>query len=416
MNADALIAQQNSAPARRGSLLALVPLLVTMPLIYWPKVVANDTQPWVVIAIAIAFLFYRPPPRIDMRRHLRIMTALVPAAFVAYWMRGPETQYAFRYGAILSAFLMLWHVSSRDPSRVIGMAVKVTVVIWFIVGLSQALGIFFGLPVEVFGRYVPGRSGVSSLTPEPSYYGSLSVLHLMYLLSDRDHKSGPYMVLAVCNVLLSGSLLAFVLLAVPILRLPARYKIVGGSVAGALLLIFMVVGVQVSEFFNFERLRVLDQSRAEGELLLSDESTNLRFGHARYTLVDNLLPELAFLNSVDFEDEYNSWSSSSTPFIRNTTDFILPSAGELLFRSGVFGLLVVWFVMRTAYLTGGTSYGKLEKVAFTALCLLNPVSLANPFFIFYVHKRSMRAPKRHFRPTQSPAIQRAALPSAYGLS
>lgn len=366
-----------------GQFLAILPLLIAMPLLYWPRVLENDTQPWVVVGATIAALLFFKPRRDRSSDALAAVSLLALGAIVAYALRDPQFAFLLRYAGILLTFILLWHLASRDPGPIIGKVVRLTIGIWFVIGVYQVLAVRTGLPVEFFGRYQPGRSGVPSLTAEPSFYGSISVLLLMYLLTEKSPRNRPYIVIAVLNVLLSGSLLSFLLLGIPLFRMPLGYKIAGGILGVAALF----TGINVLQSGFFERVATLQLSGLGLDLLTRDASINLRFGHILFTMIENLPRELLFLNDIDFFLEYNSWAMFTGVYIASNSDFILPTGGELLFRSGAMGLFLIAFVLWTSWRNSGTHYERWEKTLFVAVCFLNPISLMNPFFVFYIHKR-----------------------------
>lgn len=369
--------------------LGLLALIIAMPCLYWPKLFDSDTQPWVIIGAAFAFLFYWPGRPGSAAAPLNLSVTFVAVATLGvYYLRAPELDFFLRFAAITGTFVMLWHVASRQPSASIGIAVRATILIWFAVGVAQVAIVRLGLPIEIFGRFTPGRSGVPSLTAEPSFYGSLSVLQLMYVLSDKQwRRDGIFIAMAIGSVVLSGSLLSFVLLLVPAARLPTPLKILGGLLA----ILMLLVGVDVMSSDFFARLRDIDAGALGFEYLLQDASTNYRLGHAWFTWVAHLPSELFFLSSADFELEYNSWVSETPLFLMHDSDFILPSGGELLFRGGLVGAVLVWFILRKAWKMEGSLYDRLEKTTFVFLCLINPISLANPFFVFFIHKQYRQA-------------------------
>lgn len=375
------------AAEKRASALAtfcLLPLLIAMPLMYWPRIVEGDTQPWTIIGAAIAFLGYWPYRRQENWTGTILVGALSAAAVAAYWVRGPDPDYFLRYAAIMIALVLLWDLAARGPGEVITRVVRITIVLWFAIGVYQFVAIRLGLPIEIFGRYVAGRSGVPSLTPEPSYYGSISVLLLMYLIAEGKRSDVPYMVIAVMNVLLSGSLLSYLLLLVPLFRLPLGYKIAGSL----LVFIALIGGLDFTESGFFNRIAALNFSSLGTDILTQDGSINLRAGHIWFTVVENLPRELTFSSLASFYLEYNHWALSSGLFIVNGSDSILPIGGELLFRSGPFGLLIILVILRKAWITAGSRrYDRWEKTVFVVACFLNPISFANPFLLFYIHKR-----------------------------
>lgn len=369
----------------RPAWLALLPLLISIPCMYWPKLIDADTQPWVVIGAATGALFYWPLGAHFSKAFPVIPTILGVLAVGAYWMRSPDSDLLLRYGVIIFTFVMLWQIGNRGVDRTVGTIVRFTVVLWFLVGLYQSLAVRLGLPIDFFGRYVAGRGGVPSLTAEASYYGSISTLHLMYIIADRRRYDWIFYPLAVGSVLLSGSILSFVLLIIPFFRLPTQLKVAVGLAGLAALLL----GVDLMSSGFFARLASLEPS-AITDSLLSDYSTNLRAGHIVFTYWDALGRELLFRNGVDFFYEYNQWAFTSNTFVFNDSGFILPAGGELLFRSGSVGLLILMLMARTAFQTAETTKDRIEKVAFVLACMLNPISLTNPVFVLYIHQRQNR--------------------------
>lgn len=365
----------------------LLPLLLSMPLLYWPRIIDGDTQPWSIIGAAIAFGLYWPYRRRENWQGTLVLGLLAGAAMFVYMLRGPDQDYLLRYAAIMAALVMLWDIAARDPGPVIARMVRITIVLWFIVGLYQVVAIRLGLPLEMFGRYTAGRGGVPSLTPEPSYYGSISVLLLMYLIAEGKRSDVRYMVIAVLNVLLCGSLLSYLLLLIPLFRLPLGYKIAGSLLA----VIAIIGGVDFTDSGFFNRIASFNFSSLGTDILMRDGSTNLRAGHIWFTMVENLPRELSFSSLASFYLEYNHWALSTGIFIVNGSDSILPLGGELLFRSGLFGLLILLMILHKSWTTAGSRYDRWEKTIFVAACFLNPVSLTNPFFIFYIHKRYARS-------------------------
>jgi hypothetical protein len=363
--------------------LGLLPLMAAMSLIYWPKIIESDTQPWVSGAVVLAFLAYWPGRRKYPAAEGVIVLGLALAAIAAFGLRGAETAPLLRYSVILGTFALLWLVGLRDRGELLVRAVRWCIIVWFAVGLYQVIAVRAGLPVTFVGRYVVGRSGVPSLTAEASFYGSISVVQIMYLITNRDRRDLPYICMAALSVLFSGSALALLMLAFPLARLPNRLKLLGG---GAMLIV-LLSGYHISDSSFFQRLKAFDFQNAGALFVLQDPSTNLRVGHTVFTLWDNLWRELTFQNSVGFQLEYLKFSERSGLFIPNGSDAILPSGGELLFRSGFVGLLLIAALMRHAWFTADLRFDRFEKLVFVAVCLVSPIALINPFFVFYIQKR-----------------------------
>ncbi len=363
--------------------LALLPLMLLLPFIYWPKITDFDTQPTIVAGIALAFVFFWPSHERRISYGMVRLIVLVVAAIAIYVGRGPETEFAIRYGLILLTFLALWNLGERGAADYLAPFVRATIVIWFAFGLYQTIGIRLGWDMDFTGRFVASYSGVPSITAEPSFYGSLSVLQIMILASNHVRRNIPFYVLAAMSVLMSGSLLAFLFFLFPVWLLPARWKLAGAIAV----LILLLLGVQVMESGFFARVQKFQLSGLGSDIMGIDISLNLRFGHIWYIFYENILRELSLVNSVDFFFEYNHWASRNPLIYPTSTDFILPSGGELIFRSGPVGLLIMIYIILFASRTAEGRNMRLLKVGFVTACLLNPMSLANPFFILYIHQR-----------------------------
>jgi len=391
MAAPALAAPYTPVQGSIGNVIAVVPLLLSVPLMYWPKLLDGDTQPWVVVGAAIAFMFYWPRRQGAMpKNRLLWMSALAAVSVGAYAIRGPEIENLVRYGAVVATFIMLWHVGSRGVPSAFTTAVRIAILVWFVVGLFQTVAIRLGIPIEFIGRYTPGRSGVPSLTAEASFYGSISVLHLMYLLGDNNRWNRPFCVLAVANVLMSGSTLSFLLLLIPAARLKREYMIL--AILGVA--VIFVLGLDFSQSGFFNRLQSFDPGSIGTRILETDPSTNYRFGNILFAFGSNLWHEVTFQSSVDFYLDYNTWAAGSRLFLFVDSDFIVTSGGELAYRSGLFGIAIIVLALKTAYERASTFTDKVEKVAFVVACMLNPVSFANPVFAFFIMKQYQRFDKR----------------------
>jgi hypothetical protein len=385
----AIRSDRQEATVSSGSPLGLVPLMLAMPLMYWPRILEGDTQPWVTIGGAFAVLFFWPQQRSS--NTLRVFVPLATAAVcgLVYALRETNAQSILRYVGIMATFSALWIVACRGGADLVTKSVRFTIVLWFIVGLGQMVFVRLGISFEFVGRFVLMRSGVPSLTAEPSFYGSLSVLQLMYLSAQRKRENIPYLAMATVSVLLSGSILSYLLLIVPVMRLPTRYKVLG------VLAVFVVFlqGLNVADSALFARISNLQSVTALSDfenLLERDASTNLRVGHVIFTLNDNLERSLFLNNGVSFRDDYNDWAFSGGRFLYNESDFILTSAGEMVFRSGPFGFILVIMMIIYGVSSTATWQSKIEKGIILILCFLSPIALSNPFFIFYIAQRGSR--------------------------
>lgn len=378
---------------RKGFRLAdigVLPLMLSLPLLYFPKILDGDTQPWVLGASVIALLTFRTD-RFILKSEFWI--ALLCVACIAVYAIRVDLHTSvtnltgatdfLRAGYTQVAFITLWIICRREGGELFGWAVRYTIVVWLLVALYQYVAIRMNLPVEFIGRYVPGRSGVPSLTSEPAAYGSLSVLHMMYLLTERNRRNVPYIAAAALSVVLSGSLLALLMLPFPLMKMPQRLRV------------FAAVAIPLAVFMDYSlsmsgvaaRLDVFSNG-LNAYNLLRDASLNLRVGHIVFTLYHNFWESVLLLSPVGFMQDYNEFAMQSGLFIRTGSNFIVTSLGAMIYDYGIFGIFLLVAVLRGAAKQTSTPKGRLEKLAFIIACLLNPIALSNPFLIMYAQKKN----------------------------
>jgi hypothetical protein len=358
--------------------IGLLPFLLVLPFLYVPKVLEGDTQPWVLIAALIALFSYRPRQFIQRKDLPAILLGVL--ALAAYVARAGLGLEAVRAAYIFLTFAVFWILANRGGHDWFRIAVRYVLLVWFLVGLYQFLALRLGLPVSFAGRFIEGRNALPSLTAEPSYFGSLSVLMAMYLLHDRKPGDGWFVALATLNVLMSGSLLSVLLLGFPLLYL--RF---GLKVAAAIALFgLLVLDATFNEAGIVARLAGF-QSAGEGLVgVILDPSLNLRIGHVWFALWSNLPASLVFAHPIDFQNQYNAFAAGTGVLIPTESNFILPIAGELVYNGGLFGAAIVAMLVYRGASAGPTFGQRLIRGGFIIACLLNPISIANPFLIFYV--------------------------------
>lgn len=359
--------------------MAILPLLVAMPFMYFPKILEGDSQPWILAGAILAFLLFR---RDRFLAHQDI--GLVGLSFfcvMAFGVRGSFNTDFVRVLYLHMSFIMLWFVLRRCDNDFLPTAVRATIVIWFAVGLYQTIAIAYGLPVAFSGRFVEGRSGIPSLASEPSSYGSLSVIQIMYLLGMRRPKDLKYIAMATASVIMSGSLLALLLLVFPLMRV--RRSVIPWIIVVISLFIFIDLSLGITGFSS----RLAGFSIKSGLIdILLDKSLNLRFGHIYYTLVVNFFDSVFFLSPVNFQYDYNSFARSTLVFAETGSNFVLPAAGDLIYGSGLFGLGLLAVLLKRTWDGGSTRALRLQRVIFVFACLLNPISIANIFLLIYIQK------------------------------
>jgi hypothetical protein len=323
------------------------------------------------------------------RRRQFVLREDIPLVIVAvvyiiiYAIRCVSDLDLLRAGYMQAAFIALWLVCRREHGDLFPAAVRMTVIVWFAVGLYQYVCVALGIPIEMTGRFVEGRSGVPSLASEASTYGSLSMVQLMYLLSENNAKNRPYIICAAASVLLSGSLLALGLFVFPLMKLKPRYRIM------------VIIAVPVLALADYSltaagltsRLSNVGSGDSLVDLIL-DPSLNLRLGQIYFTLYENLRASLLFASPVDFMAQYNDFANK-TPFLLETgVNYILTSAGDLIYGGGPVGALLIFMFIRKAQAQAATRAKKFEKVAFIAACMLNPIPLSNVFLVIYAQRKT----------------------------
>lgn len=362
--------------------LGVLPLVATLPFMYYPKLLDGDTQPWVLLAGLLALFTFRTARFATPRDLSPILLAIACAG--VYALRSDGGLDVVRAVYTQAAFIVFWLVCRRENNEFFPSAVRLTIIVWLAVGLYQYFALALGWPVEIAGRYVEGRSGVPSLTSEPSTYGSLSMLQMMYLLTRDERRNVPYIAAAAVSVVLSGSVLALILLIFPLLKFKARLRLAALVALPVLALadfLFTSAGLT-------SRLQTIGADGAGIAALLLDPSLNLRVGHLVFTLGANFFDSVLLLSPLGFMDQYNAFAQDSGVFIETGSDFILPALGELIYGSGVFGLLLLVRVLYLAQTRSTGAAARFEKIFFTLMCMMNPISLSNFFLILYLNRRN----------------------------
>jgi|GEM_PF-4006625 len=362
--------------------ISIILFLMALPFMYYPRVLSGDTQPWILLALLVAFITYRIDLFIRHRDFLIIFLAL--CCVLIYALRNESTFAVLRNTYTYVTFILAWMVVQRGDERLFMMAIKFTVLLWFVVGFVQFASDKLGYHIEVSGRwYKVVKQGPPSLTAEASFYGSISVICIMYLLTDKSASRYFYIVLAFFSILISGSFLAVLLLVFPLMRLPVSYQLAGLF----LLPVFIFLDYYSGGAGVSSRIEQIFSSGQGLSGMLLDPSLNLRAGHIFYTLFFNFPDSLFFLNEVDFYNQYNAFAKQSGVFIETGSPFILPALGEMIYGGGLFALLLFLMVLKRASESCGKTRYKIQKVGFVAACMINPVSLSNPFLILYILKK-----------------------------
>ncbi len=360
--------------------LGALPLIFLLPFMHSPKLLEGDTQPWVFLAGLFALMTFKQQRFLNYRDIPLLVLSVL--CVLSYAFRTSVDGELLRTVYMHIAFVVFWMVVRRESTDLFPIAVRFTVVVWLAVGLYQYVAVIQGLPVEFTGRFLEGRGGIPSLTAEPSFYGSMSMLHLMYLLNDQSGRHKLFFCLAAgASVVLSGSLLALLLFVFPLLKLRLYWRVL--ALAAGILVLFFDSSVNPAGLTM--RMAAVLQSGLGVSAILSDPSLNLRFGHMYFTLVHNLFPSLLLTSPVNFMADYNQFAAASGIYIDTGSNFILPALGELVYSGGPFGLALAIGIILFAVNASPKRW--VEKTAFMLACLVNPLQISNPFLLIYALQR-----------------------------
>jgi hypothetical protein len=358
--------------------LGIVPLVLCCPVMFYPRVFEGDTQPWVLLMALVALFTFRTEQFANRRD---VPLALLSVLCIAVYAVRAHVGFGLaRTAYTYLTFLVLWTVCQRDRGGYLSAGVKLTVIVWFIAGAWEYLLVKAGYDLTI-GRYVAGRSGVPSLTPEASYYGSLSMLQLMYLLSQKGSKNGIYITCAATSVVLSGSVLAMLLLVFPLWKLRPLIRFSAVALLGLLVLADFYAG-SAGLVGRVASIASLGTGTGIASIIF-DASLNLRVGHIYFTMFLNLIPELELRSPVGFMAQYNAFAAQSGIFMDTGSDYILPAIGEMIYGAGVVALALLFVFVRRALARCSTRRAKFQRFVFIMACMINPISLSNIFLVLY---------------------------------
>jgi len=197
-----------------------------------------------------------------------------------------------------------------------------------------------------------------------------------------DRKNTIYIICAASSVILSGSLLAMVLLIFPLMRLPIKLRF---SLA-AILPILIIGDYYFTSSGVASRLVSIFSEGFNISGLFGDASLNLRVGHIYFTMFENLIPSMLLISPIDFKSQYNAFANETGLLIETGTNYILPALGEMIYGSGFLAIILMLYILNRAKNTCMTNIEKLEKIIFIIACMLNPITISNIFLIMYILK------------------------------
>lgn len=382
------MAETTHISRRRGILATPAAVLFTasLPFTFYPRVLDGDTQPWALLATLLIFTLNHTAQR--FRNRDLIITVAVIGGVLMFFSRAGIDEETLRFTYKMLAFLFLWFVVPTLPSSLVSQGLKTVIVIWFFVGLLQILIVELGITSELSGRFVYGRSGVPSLTPEPSLFGMLSLLAYFILLSGRQETSWIYGMLVIGNVIMSGSILAIVLTTLIFFMINWRLRIL----AIILVIPIAIYILYTSEFSALNRFQTFLESELSWRLLLLDHSFNLRAGHYIYTMWVSLPDALLMKTSPDFMTSYNIWATQTQYFNITESNFILTGLGRVIYRGGPFGIFILFMLLLRAWQS--TNDRRLTKLTVLIFLLTAQLDISNAFIVLYAlqkkHEKNLK--------------------------
>ena len=349
------------------------------PFIFYPKVVIGDSQPWLLIAAIISFLILRFQ-RVHSICKIKALHIL-PVAFILISIVREQNEmllYRAIYAQVI--FIVLWSVIDKTNTKYFYTGFVATSFIWLAAAIYQCIIIYFQLSLEITGRYVIDRGGVPSLTPEPSLYGIISVIQIMYFLETKNRWSIYLIILNLISVLLSGSVIAQILLVFPFAR---SYYTKYWKFA------IPIIAIYATYIWMYSQRSLLTIYNAA----MNDESLNLRIGHLYFTLFWNSINSIFMLDNLKFEENYNHFVKSSDIFTKTGSDYILTSAGNLIYNYGAFGIMFLIILLREAWMSMRTKFLSLIKILFIIACFLTQLNIFDLFIIVYINCRELNLVK-----------------------
>jgi hypothetical protein len=361
-------------------------LTLSLPLAYAPKIFTGDTQPWILIASLISLFFVKNTYHLD--KVFVTLLLLSFASVISFFYRSESDFLIQRNIYIYFSFLVFW-IATKKYEHIFSDAIKFVVLVWFVIGLSQyVFSVLLGVDINPIGRYIPGRGGMPSLTAEPSFYGSLSVIQAMYLSFENPKKNIFFIFLALLSVVISGSILAIILL-IPVLCffiIKSHFSFskifCGVIVLLCLFLLFLPDGLESRLIKIINSHSFLD--------FFNDQSVNLRLGHIWFTLFHNLQNSFLLRGDLNFWGEYNSFAEQTSFLLKTKSEYILTGLGDLIYSGGIFSFLIVFILFREALNSCSGWFDKTFKVIFIFMLMLNPISISNFFLILFINQKTLK--------------------------
>ncbi|MGL6091541.1 MAG: hypothetical protein ACRC07_15985 [Pseudomonas paracarnis] len=352
-----------------------------------------DSQPWPALA-SVVFISLNVVKSFD--RKVLLIFFIVPAFLVAslYTMSGVDF-YFIRAGAAYIGFALIYFSFYLYLKRY-GFPMSVFVAINAIYILAGLLQYIFG--VEVLSVIINVRSsadrGVTSLTPEPTYFGIfLFFLSWIYLVQCNYHPKKWLIWLIFINLLAivflakSSMVFVFILGFIAFYCLKffrARHILYVVVILSSLILpvIMLMEGTRIYSLF------MLFYEQGVSGVVYADASVNSR-------LADVILPLHGFIKNWFMPGGFSSYAEASLSLRDDYNGFfwygggenvIMSYLGSFIYELGIFGLVYMLMIFKLA--TDGTRHRLIDLLLLWVLLnfaipvgfSLIPIMLALMFF------------------------------------
>lgn len=316
-----------------------------------------DSQPYALLLGIIILLFNK-----IYKYNTNLSNLLLICIFgILFYFFSPFNLNSLRSAAnYISLFIIptaSYHILKTNKSLTINLFKKI-VLIWLIFGIIQ-LVIFpsfgsFLISRMSLGELESGR-GVTSLAPEPTFYGIIcALLSIVCFLNFK--KCGEYKMLQIIIwsqlLLISRSTTVIMIsgLSYIIYKLFFLFKNSPKSILGLIILSFIIVSITpivLSYLQNYRIGKLLGLLIENPELfLLKDESVNERFIHA-YFPIYGFIENYGLPHFYGGFNEYMKGVYQHNPFseyiiyYRNDYTRIMSGLGSIMFELGIISLLLL---------------------------------------------------------------------------
>lgn len=274
---------------------------------------------------------------------------------------------------------------------------KNAVYVWGIVAVIQKLiypsFLTFLLPRSTGGA-LNGR-GVTSLAPEPTYYGTVvALLMVVYLLNfwERDRKIFYILIIQLVVLSVSSTMILVLLASLCLFFIVGffRIKLTNKLLILASLFFIIFLGYSMKNYWSETRLYKITEILADNPaLILKDESINERINHVYFPIV-SLIKNFGLPNGYgNFQDYIKEQLKNPEYFILfeniNIGHYVkvMSGYGMIFYELGIFGVLLPLLILYVARKSLGKPNILFAYILFN-LILFTAISLSNALVLFII--------------------------------